>query len=192
MIQNRLFSETTLRKILNVSYFKINAEFISFGQDLSEYDIQHVFFSELRNHMRNKGCEVRKEKGKVDITVTTIDETINYFFEVKSYLKSQERISFDGIAHDIDKLEDLISRNDKIEKRGFLLLAICEKTLQNVKKRNKVLADYLNHIISVPPFQKNDFQYSLFTSYTISHSNSHFKKKIIHQVRLYLIEITKK
>jgi hypothetical protein len=192
MIQIKLLPETTLRKILNINYFKINAEFISSDQDISEYDIQHIFFSELKNQMKNKGCEVRKEKARVDITLTTADETKKYFFEVKSYIKNQERISFDGIASDIDKLEDLISGNDKIEKRGFMLLAICEKTLKNVKKRNKALADYLNHNTKLSPFKKNGFQHSLFTSFTIAHNNSNLKKNIIHQVRLYLIEIIKK
>ena len=87
MIQIKLLPETTLRKILNINYFKINAEFISSDQDISEYDIQHIFFSELKNQMKNKGCEVRKEKARVDITLTTADETKKYFFEVKSYIK---------------------------------------------------------------------------------------------------------
>ena len=82
------------------------------------------------------------------------------------------------------------NKNEKIEKRAFILLAILEKTLQTSKARNNELAKYLNHKSNQTPLQQSKgFQHKLISSYTIAHNSGLEKKNILHQVRLFLIEI---
>ena len=116
-----------------------------------------------------------------------------------SYLNQLLRISFLLCAFRtfltcIEDLELFLSnKNDKTEKRAFVLLAIWEKTLQTSKSRNSELAKYLNHKSNETPLQKSKgFNHKLISSYTIAHNSSIEKKNILHQVRLFLIEILNK
>ena len=112
MSQNNLLSESTLRKILNTTYFKVNSDFIANEEEISEYEIQYSFFDVLKNQLKNKGFIVNKEKKRVDITISDKDETIKYCFEVKSYIKSHEKIAISEINKDITDLEVFLSEKD--------------------------------------------------------------------------------
>jgi hypothetical protein len=192
MSQNNLLSESTLRKILNTTYFKVNSEFIANEEEISEYEIQYSFFDVLKNELKNKGFIVKKEKKRVDITISDRDETIKYCFEVKSYIKSHEKIAISEINKDITDLEVFLSEKDVLEKRAFVLLAIREKTLQTSNSKNKDLANYLNHKSKATPLIINKgYQHHLTSSYTIAHNTSIVKKSNGNQVRLFLIEILK-
>jgi hypothetical protein len=189
----KILTDTTLRKVLNLSYFKINGDFIENDDDISEYQIQHSFFEVLKNQLKNKGCKVSKEKGKVDITISDNEETFKYCFEAKSFIKTREKIALKSVNKDIEDLElFLASKKERIEKRAFIFLAIREKTLQTSKSKNSELAKYLNHKSNETPLQKSKgFHHKLISSYTIAHNSSIEKKNIRHQVRLFLIEIIK-
>jgi hypothetical protein len=186
-----LLTDLALRKTVNLSYFKINRDFFENDEDISEYEIQHSFFVTLKNQLKNKGCKVNKEIGRVDITITDNEENFKYCFEVKSFIKKREKIAIKSVNKDIEDLELFLSnKNEKIEKRAFILLAILEKTLQTSKARNNELAKYLNHKSNQTPLQQSKgFQHKLISSYTIAHNSGLEKKNILHQVRLFLIEI---
>lgn len=191
--ESTLLPNSTLRKIVNLSYFKINRDFIENDEDISEYEIQHSFFVSLKNQLKNKGCMVNKEIGRVDITITDNEETFKYCFEVKSFIKTREKISIKSVNKDIEDLElFLTNKKERIEKRAFILLAIREKTLQTSKSKNSELEKYLNHKSNETPLQKSKrFHHKLISSYTIAHNSSIEKKNILHQVRLFLIELKK-
>jgi hypothetical protein len=192
-MSNKLITDSTLRKILNITYFKINADFINNDEEISEYEIQYSFFEALKHQLKNKGYIINKEKGKVDITITNSDETIKYCFEVKSFIKSHEKIAIKKINQDINDLELFLSEKDIFEKRAFVLLAIREMTLQTSKYKNSELAAYLNHKSKETPLQlSTGFKHKMVSSYVIAHNNSVEKKNNGHQLRLFLIEILKK
>jgi hypothetical protein len=188
-----MLQDSTLRKILNTTYFKINADFIANDEEISEYEIQYFFFDALKNQLKNRGCIIKKEKENVDITITTIDETLKYRFEVKSFIKSHEKIAIKAINKDINDLELFLSEKENLEKRAFVLLAIREKTLQTSKSKNSELATYLNHKSKETPLQLGKgFKHKIVSSYVIANNSSIEKKNNGHQVRLFLIEILKK
>ncbi len=54
MKKDNILPKSTLRNIVNKTYFDINSAFISNADDLSEYEIQHLFFIAL------KECNVLK------------------------------------------------------------------------------------------------------------------------------------
>jgi hypothetical protein len=192
--ERNLLPNSNLRKLINLTYLKINSDFIENDENISEYEIQHSFFKLLKNQLKNKGCKVSKEKEKVDIIVTDNEETLKYCFEVKSFIKSHEKIEITSINKDIASLEKFLSdQKEKIEKRAFVLLAIREKTLQSSKSQNSILRQYLNHKSKDSNLLKaNGFKHILMSSYTIAHNSKIEKKNINHQIRLFLIEITKK
>jgi hypothetical protein len=193
MSSDKLITDSTLRKILNITYFKINADFITNDEEISEYEIQYSFFDALKHQLKNKGYFINKEKGKVDITIINSDETVKYCFEVKSFIKSHEKIAINAINKDINDLELFLSKKDNLEKRAFVLLAIREKSLQSSKSKNSELATYLNHKSKETPLQlSTGFKHKIVSSYVIAHNNSIEKKNNGHQVRLFLIEILKK
>ena len=191
--KSTLLPNSTLRKIVNLSYFKINRDFIENDEDISEYEIQHSFFVSLKSQLKNKGCKINKEIGRVDITITDKEEKFKYCFEVKSFIKTREKISIKSVNKDIEDLElFLTNKKERIEKRAFILLAIREKTLQTSKSKNSELEKYLNHKSNETPLQKSKgFHHKLISSYTIAHNSSIEKKNILHQVRLFLIELKK-
>ena len=168
-------------------------DFIADDDEISEYEIQHSFFKVLKMELKNKGCIVKKEKERIDITVTDNKETLKYCFEVKSYIKSQERISIQSINKDINELEKFLLKKDDLEKRAFILLAIREKTLQTSKTKNRELATYLNHQSKITPLQvSKGFKHQLTSSFLVAHNTSIEKKKVGHQIRLFLLELIKK
>ena len=186
-----MLQDSTLRKILNTTYFKINADFIANDEEISEYEIQYSFFDELKHQLKNKGCIIKKEKENVDITITNTDETLKYRFEVKSFIKSHEKIAINAINKDINDLEKFLSEKENLEKRAFVLLAIREKTLQTSKSKNSELASFLNHKTKQSPLQiSKGFKHHIISSYVIAQNSSIEKKNIGQQVRLFLIEIT--
>jgi len=192
MKQENILPETTLRKIVNTAYYKINEAYLSNEDDLSEYEIQYLFYDSLKKQIKNKGCVAKKEVEKVDITITDIDNTLKYRIEVKSYIKSHEKISINALNKDLTDLEEFLGRKESIEKRAFLLIAIREKTLKSSSPKNKLLASYLNHKSKVSPLHvTKNFKHTLTSSYTIAQNNSIDKVNIGHQVRLFLIEIKK-
>ena len=192
MKQENILPETTLRKIVNTAYYKINEAYLSNEDDLSEYEIQYLFYDSLKKQIKNKGCVAKKEVEKVDITITDIDNTLKYRIEVKSYIKSHEKISINAINKDLADLEEFLGRKESIEKRAFLLIAIREKTLQSSSAKNQLLASYLNHKSKVSPLHvAKNFKHALTSSYIIAQNNSIDKVNIGHQVRLFLIEIKK-
>ena len=87
MIQNVL-NKTALREIINKSYFELNSLFLSNQEDISEYDVQHIFYTALKERLKNKSYIVKKERQKIDVSVTNYEETFKYYFEVKSFIKS--------------------------------------------------------------------------------------------------------
>ena len=164
MAKDYILPDTVVRKILNTAYFKINEVYFANEEDISEYEIQFLFFDTLKKQIKNKGCIVKKEKERVDITITDTYETLKYCFEV----------------------------NNTLKKRAFVLLAIREKTLQTSKYQNSELANFLNHKSKVTPLIINEgFKHYLTSSFTIVNNNSTEKKNNGHQVRLFLIEIKK-
>lgn len=192
MSTSNILPEFILRKILNTCYFKVNADFITNAEDISEYEIQYSFYDVLKNYLRNKGCIVKKERRNVDISITNGEETIKYYFEVKSFIKNHERISIKAINKDINALELFLNEKDNFEKRAFVLLAIREKTIQKSKAKNTELANYLNHKSKEITLQlSKGFMHKIMSSYVIAHNASIEKKYNWHQVRLFLIEIVK-
>ena len=192
MAKDYILPDTVVRKILNTAYFKINEVYFANEEDISEYEIQFLFFDTLKKQIKNKGCIVKKEKERVDITITDTYETLKYCFEVKSYIKSHEKISITAINKDINDLGKFLSENNTLKKRAFVLLAIREKTLQTSKYQNSELANFLNHKSKVTPLIINEgFKHYLTSSFTIVNNNSTEKKNNGHQVRLFLIEIKK-
>lgn len=187
-----ILTRTILRNIINKTYFDINSAYISNEEDLSEYDIQYLLFVSLKEQLKNKGCKIKKEKNKVDISIENEKKTFNYWFEIKSFIKSHEYINIDGINNDISNLESLFIEKSSSEKRAFMVIAAREKTLQRTKTKNKEFSDYLDHKTKFSPLKlKRGFKQQLISSYTISHNNSLDRKNIANQVRLFLIEISK-
>jgi len=192
MKEENILPATTLRKIINSAYYKINEAYLSNEDDLSEYEIQYLFYDSLKKQIKNKGCVAKKEREKVDITITDIDNTLKYRIEVKSYIKSHEKISINALNKDLADLEAFLGRKEPMEKRAFLLIAIREKTLQSSSAKNQLLASYLNHKSKVSPlYVTKNFKHALTSSYIIAQNNSIDKVNIGHQVRLFLIEIKK-
>jgi hypothetical protein len=182
----------TLRNIINKTYFDVNSDYLSNKDDLSEYDIQHLLFVSIKEQLKNKGCKIKKEKDRVDISIENEKQSFNYWFEIKSFIKPKEYIKIEAINSDINNLESLFFEKTSSEKRAFMVLIAREKTLQRTKMKNKDLSDYLNHKTKSSPLKlKRGFKQRLMTSYTISHNNSLERKNIQDQVRLFLIEISK-
>ena len=193
MKEESILPATTLRKIINSAYYKINEAYLANEDDLSEYEIQYLFYDSLKKQIKNKGCIAKKEREKVDITITDVDNTLKYRIEVKSYIKSHEKISINALNKDLADLEEFLGGKESLEKKAFLLIAIREKTLQSSSIKNKLLASYLNHKSKVSPLHvTQNFKHTLTSSYTIAKNNSIDKVYIGQQVRLFLIEIKKK
>lgn len=192
MANKNILPKSTLRNIVNKTYFDINSAFLSNADDLSEYEIQHLFFIALKEQLKNKGCIIKKEQGKVDITIKNELKTYNYWFEIKSFIKKKEYINLQVINKDIEALEKHISKSDDSEKRSFMVIAAKEKTLQHCQKQNKEFVDFLNHKSKTSNLtQKKGTKHHLVSSFVIMHNNSLEKKNNKNQVRLFLIEIKK-
>ena len=192
MKKDNILPKTTLRNIVNKTYLDINSAFISNDDDLSEYEIQHLFFIALKEQLKNKGCIIKKEQEKVDITIKNENKTYNYWFEIKSFIKKKEYINLQDINKDIESLEKHISKFDDSEKRSFMVIAAREKTLQHCQKQNKEFVAFLNHKAKKSNLtQKKGTEHQLVSSFVIMHNNSLEKKNNKNQVRLFLIEIKK-
>lgn len=188
-----LLNKTALREIINKSYFELNSLFISNQEDISEYDVQHIFYTALKEYLKNKRCIVKKERQKIDVSVTNYEETFKYYFEIKSFIKSKESISLKSIETDINKMKDYLLKQDDIDKRTFIVWAINQKklTIKN-KSRNKHLLEYLNHSKKKFPKDNMDkFKYTLTSSFSVANNIAIQRINLVKQVRLFLIEINK-
>lgn len=190
MIQN-LLNKTALREIINKSYFELNSLFLSNQEDISEYDVQHIFYTALKERLKNKSYIVKKERQKIDVSVTNYEETFKYYFEVKSFIKSKELISLKSIESDINKMKGCLLKQKGVDKRAFIVLAINQKKLTIKKKsRNCNLLEYLNHSKKKFPLENMDkFKYSLTSSFSVANNIAIQRTNVIKQVRLFLIEI---
>jgi hypothetical protein len=190
MIQNVL-NKTALREIINKSYFELNSLFLSNQEDISEYDVQHIFYTALKERLKNKSYIVKKERQKIDVSVTNYEETFKYYFEVKSFIKSKELISLKSIESDINKMKGCLLKQKGVDKRAFIVLAINQKKLTIKKKsRNCNLLEYLNHSKKKFPLENMDkFKYSLTSSFSVANNIAIQRTNVIKQVRLFLIEI---
>lgn len=190
MIQNVL-NKTALREIINKSYFELNSLFLSNQEDISEYDVQHIFYTALKERLKNKSYILKKERQKIDVSVTNYEETFKYYFEVKSFIKSKELISLKSIESDINKMKGCLLKQKGVDKRAFIVLAINQKKLTIKKKsRNCHLLEYLNHSKKKFPLENMDkFKYSLTSSFSVANNIAIQRTNVIKQVRLFLIEI---
>jgi hypothetical protein len=189
-----ILKKTELREIINKSYFELNSLFISNQEDISEYDVQHIFYRGLKEYLKNKGCILKKERKKIDVSITNYEETFKYCFEIKSFIKSHETISLKLIDNDFRKMKDFLEIDECNDKRAFIVLAINQKKLVSKRSsKNNLLLNYLNHNIKFFPQDiDDDFKYSLITSFSVA--NNIAKKRInnVKQIRLFLIEVIQK
>jgi hypothetical protein len=188
-----ILSESQIRKVLNSMFYEANKDFLSSPNDISEYDVQNGFFKFLKYELKNKGVSIRKERQKNDISIQLFNEKkpiLDYVFEIKTFIKKSESISFEKVIKDFAKLQEFISNSELKNKKAFFLLASTQNKLVKAKGKNKVLSDFCLNNKNRKEFENEiGSEIKVYRSYFIGSANHGNNEPILNQIRFFLFEI---
>jgi hypothetical protein len=192
-INLKILSDSQIRKVLNSMFYEANKDFLSSPNDISEYDVQNGFFKFLKYELKNKGVSIRKERQKHDISIQLFNEKkpiLDYVFEIKTFIKKSESISFEKIKKDFKKLQDFISNSELKNKKAFFLLASTQNKLVKAKGKNKVLSDFCLNNKNRKEFENEiGSEIKVYRSYFIGSANHGNNEPILNQIRFFLFEL---
>jgi len=192
-INLKILSDSQIRKVLNSMFYEANKDFLSSPNDISEYDVQNGFFKFLKYELKNKGVSIRKERQKNDISIQLFNKKkpiLDYVFEIKTFIKKSESISFEKVIKDFAKLQEFISNSELKNKKAFFLLASTQNKLVKAKGKNKVLSDFCLNNKNRKEFENEiGSEIKVYRSYFIGSANHGNNEPILNQIRFFLFEI---
>ena len=192
-INLKILSDSQIRKVLNSMFYEANKDFLSSPNDISEYDVQNGFYKFLKFELKNKGLSIRKERQKYDVSIQLFNEKkpiLDYVFEMKTFIKKSESISFEKVIKDFEKLKDFISNSELKNKKAFFLLASTQNKLVKAKGKNKVLSDFCLNNKNRKEFENEiGSEIKVYRSYFIGSANHGNNEPILNQIRFFLFEL---
>ena len=115
---------------------------------------------------------------------------LHYVFEIKTFIKKSESISFEKVIKDFAKLQDFISNSELKNKKAFFLLASTQNKLVKAKGKNKVLSDFCLDNKNRKEFENEiGSEIKVYRSYFIGSVNHGNNEPILNQIRFILFEI---
>lgn len=132
------------RDLVNFLYFELNKENFLLKDQIFEYDVQAKVHEFLIRKFQNTNHKVKREKYLIDHVVENCDEKgilINQtFIELKTFIKSSERLSYRKIEDDISKLNKSFNLTDEY----YFLLVVKNNHLTNKSPRYQNLIKCVN------------------------------------------------
>lgn len=181
------------RDLINYLYFELNRLRFFIYDEIFEYDIQSFIHQFLKIKFINTKLKVKREKNKIDHVIQQYDGENKLLrstvIEVKSYIKSHERINLLNISKDVVKLKNRIPSSYS---EGYFILVIKEAHL---KSKKGVLIEFLTSLNGkkkVYNFNtshgkiKSRIIRSVKTTYSESDKNSYNHKS---QVRVFMFQV---
>jgi hypothetical protein len=188
-----ILSESQIRNALNSLFYEANKDFLSSPKDISEYDVQTGFFKFLKYELKNKGLSIRKERQKYDISIQLFNKKkiiLDYVFEMKTFIKKSESISFEKIIKDVKKLQEFISNTKLKNKKAFFLVASTQNKLVKAKGKNKLFSDFCIYNNNRKEFENTiESEIKVYRSFFIGSANHGNNEPILNQIRFFLFEL---
>ncbi|MDE7074335.1 MAG: hypothetical protein K2O69_04705 [Odoribacter sp.] len=134
------------------------------GNDISEKDVQDAFIEKFNKEKHRKFYARKERENRRDIVIYRkrlgkTKKSIELVYELKTYLKSSEKIDTSKIEYDLYKLHS-IRQEKKVSEACFIMISTREHLdylkehqkehfINILNKRKKINIEYLNHKFNI-------------------------------------------